>query len=45
MTRYVVKPQGKRTWGVYHGQTLVEGGFFSRHVADDAAREWNAGTR
>lgn len=33
------------TWGIYKGKALVEGGFFSRDLADDACYEWNNGTR
>lgn len=41
-----------RTFGVYQqpanngtGQELVEGGFFSKHAAEHAAREWAENAR
>lgn len=30
-----VLKQSARTWGVYRGKTLVEGGFFSRAAANE----------
>lgn len=38
---YSVKPTG-RTWGVFHGARLVEGGFFSLDAALAACADWNA---
>ena len=38
-TLYTVRKQG-RQWGVYLGKELIEGGFFSRDVAEHCAQEW-----
>lgn len=37
--------QTGRTWSILVNGELVEGGFFSRDVALDAASEWRRGVR
>lgn len=44
MADVIVKRDGQ-TWGIYINGKLVEGGFFSKHAAEHAAREWEANTR
>ena len=36
---FKVKKQGSQTWGVYHNNTLIEGGFFSFYAAEQNAYE------
>lgn len=48
MKHYMVfKTPGSKTWGVYETSTgynkLVEGGFFSKDAAVEAAEEWKKG--
>lgn len=41
---YTVRRQtGSRTWGIFKGAQLIEGGFFSRGAAQDACDEWSEG--
>jgi hypothetical protein len=45
LLRYVVRRSfGGRTWNVIDttNDTCIEGGFFDRSYAVDAARDWNA---
>jgi hypothetical protein len=43
---YTVKRQGARNFGIYdEAGELVEGGFFSRNVADSRAAEWDREAR
>jgi len=39
--KYTVKKQG-RQWGVYLGNKLIEGGFFSRAAAEYCAETFNS---
>lgn len=40
MPLYTVKREG-RSYNIYRGATLVEGGFFGKHYADDACSALN----
>ena len=41
--KIVVRKQG-RTWGVYRGTELIEGGFFDRTYAEEARSEYERRT-
>ena len=43
-TRYIVRQTGP-TYSIFFKGVLVEGGFFSRFPAEEAADEWNKGNR
>lgn len=44
---YELKQEG-RSWNIYSvtpsGRTLIEGGFFGRHAAEEALRSWRSST-
>jgi hypothetical protein len=39
--RYVVRKQG-RQWAIFHGDELIEGGFFSRENAETACAAYTS---